>query len=66
MKQKNEKLENALQCADRNRAEKQGDSHHHPSLGLPSCVVVKNQTKQGKISLFRQGREKACVLFGDD
>lgn len=28
----NKKLKNALQCAGRNRAEKQGDSHHHPSL----------------------------------
>ena len=42
MKQKNEELENALQCADRNKAEKQGDSHHHPSLELGASCVVKS------------------------
>jgi hypothetical protein len=46
IKQKNEKLENALQCADRNRAEGQGDGHHHSSLGSSSCVVVEDLKKQ--------------------
>jgi hypothetical protein len=49
IKQKTEKLKNALQCADKNRAEEQGDDHHHPSLGSPSCVVVEDPKKQDKI-----------------
>jgi O-phosphoseryl-tRNA(Cys) synthetase len=67
LKQKNEELKNALQCADKNRAEQQGDSHHYLSLGSSSCVVVEDPKKRRARSRDSgKAVRKHVICSGDD